>query len=92
MRLGALFICSYCNQRSGWLDSTSLHPHSQDLGGKLDETFTLVGEAVAQLAANTATALKSAQEALDSVLPGPSLQQVLIDLRCAAAICHALSR
>lgn len=54
---------------------------TQDLGGKLDETFTLVGEAVAQLAENTATALVSAQEALDNVLPGPSLQQVLIDLR-----------
>jgi hypothetical protein len=43
-----------------------------------------VGEAVAQLANNTATALKSAQTALDEILPGPSMQQVLIDLRWVA--------
>lgn len=57
---------------------------TQDLGGKLDETLTLVGAAVAQLANNTATALKSAQTALDEILPGPSMQQVLIDLRWVA--------
>lgn len=65
---------------------------TQDLGGKLDETLTLVGAAVAQLANNTATALKSAQTALDEILPGPSMQQVLIDLRWVAVCMCILVR
>lgn len=53
----------------------------QNLGGELDRTLTLAGEAVVQMSTNMATALKAAQEAVDQVLPGPNLQQVLVDLR-----------
>lgn len=54
----------------------------QELASQLDETLTLAGEVVVQLATNAGTAIKSAQTALDKVLPGPDVQKVLIDLRC----------
>jgi hypothetical protein len=53
----------------------------QNFAGQLDDTLTLAGEVVVQMATNAATALKSAQTTLDQIIPGPDMQQVLIDLR-----------
>jgi len=53
----------------------------QGLAGTLDETFTLAGQVVVQLAENAAIAMKSAQKALDDMLPGPDMQDVIVGLR-----------
>jgi hypothetical protein len=42
----------------------------------------LAGGVVVQMATNTAAAVKAAQGALDDAVPGPSVQRVLINLRC----------
>lgn len=53
----------------------------QNMGGEFDRMFNLAGEAVIEMSTNIATALKSAQTTLDEMLPGPSMQQVIVDLR-----------
>lgn len=55
----------------------------QTLASKFDETMQLAGNVVVQMATNTAAAVKAAQGALDDAVPGPSVQRVLINLRCA---------
>jgi hypothetical protein len=53
----------------------------QNLGGELERMFNLAGDAVVAMSTNIATAMKSAQNQLDEMTPGPNMQQVIVQLR-----------
>jgi hypothetical protein len=67
------------------------HPHPtpkqtivaplQNLGGEFERLFNLAGDAVVAMSTNIATAMKSAQNQLDEMTPGPNMQQVIVQLR-----------
>jgi hypothetical protein len=56
-------------------------PPPQDLAGTLDETLNTAGAVIVQLATNAATAMQSAQRSMEGVMPVPTLQQILTNLR-----------
>lgn len=54
----------------------------QVLGSELSRSVDLAGNVTVEMATKAAEAFKTAQNALDQALPGPSLEMVIGNLRC----------